>query len=83
MKIILILGFLILTGCASRELVQNDFSYACSDAQKLKDDSIPANVTDVCIPMDTYADKMNFHKTSPAEYRGMRSMDNAMNDVGW
>lgn len=83
MKKILLLSFLILTGCASKEVIQNDFSYACSDAQKLNNDDIPANVTDVCLPMDTYADKMHFHKTSPAEYRGMKPMDNAINDMGW
>lgn len=84
MKYILSLSLLVLlTSCASKEIVPNDFSYACSDAKSLNNEDIPANVTNVCLPMDTYSNKMQFHKTTPSEYRQMKPMDSAINDMGW
>jgi hypothetical protein len=77
MKMI-ILNLVILTsifGCASRNYKATDYAYACvaNGNEDLKTKS-----SHLCLPIDTYENKMQYHSMRPSEMRKMKTLDDVM-----
>lgn len=66
-----------ITSCSTTRKYQHmDYAYGCVSSKDNPD--ISKNVTDVCIPIDTYANPVHYHKTRPSERRTMPTLDDAM-----
>lgn len=75
-KVLLLVMAIFMVACSSKKYPHTDYAYGCVTSKNNPD--ISANVTDVCLPMDTYIDTLHFHKTRPSERRYMPNLDDAM-----
>lgn len=76
-KIIMILSFLTLAACSSTQTKFADYASSCVPKQ---DKELAKNISEECLPIDTYEDAIQYHQTYQNEYRKMPDLDDAMDN---
>ena len=74
-KIMLLSVFFIFASCASKNYKATDYAHACVDNGS-KD--VDEKISHLCMPIDTYDDRMKYHSMRPSEMRKMPTLDDVM-----
>ena len=74
-NLILLMTLVTITSCASKNYKATDYAHACVENSS-KD--VSEDISHLCMPIDTYENKMKYHSMRPSEMRKMPTMDDVM-----